>query len=212
MNGLLSVLMVWVKLGILIIGFVYAGLIPFTVRRVVRQIDFDLHQQTLSFLSNKTLYDKRYVRGYTRLLFATAILHYVFFWLLSKYYNLGEHETYMRYINYSFAFFTLLAFVPHNIRPYSFKRLNTTVQRLVHNLLAIFVFLSLPTLIILFQTAVIHAMPFMGIAGLILIGGTLVLTAIYIIRQGLNGISEIFFINGISFWTVFITIFTVLFG
>ena len=204
--------MVWVKLGILIIGFVYAGLIPFTVRRVVRQIDFDLHQQTLSFLSNKTLYDKRYVRGYTRLLFATAILHYVFFWLLSKYYNLGEHETYMRYINYSFAFFTLLAFVPHNIRPYSFKRLNTTVQRLVHNLLAIFVFLSLPTLIILFQTAVIHAMPFMGIAGLILIGGTLVLTAIYIIRQGLNGISEIFFINGISFWTVFITIFTVLFG
>lgn len=204
--------MVWVKLGILIIGFVYAGLIPFTVRRVVRQIDFDLHQQTLSFLSNKTLYDKRYVRGYTRLLFATAVLHYVFFWLLSKYYNLGEHETYMRYINYSFAFFTLLAFVPHNIRPYSFKRLSTTVQRLAHNLLAIFVFLSLPTLIILFQTAVIHSMPFMGIAGLILIGGTLVLTAIYIIRQGLNGISEIFFINGISFWTVFITIFTVLFG
>ncbi len=114
--------MVWIKLGILIIGFVYAGLIPFTVRRVVRQIDFDLHQQTLSFLSNKTLYDKRYVRGYTRLLFATAILHYVFFWLLSMCYNLGEHETYMRYINYSFAFFTLLAFVPHNIRPYSFKR------------------------------------------------------------------------------------------
>ncbi|MDD3105548.1 MAG: hypothetical protein PHZ01_05560, partial [Bacteroidales bacterium] len=151
--------MVWIKLGILIIGFVYAGLIPFTVRRVVRQIDFDLHQQTLSFLSNKTLYDKRYVRGYTRLLFATAILHYVFFWLLSKCYNLGEHETYMRYINYSFAFFTLLAFVPHNIRPYSFKRLSTTVQRLVHNLLAIFVFLSLPTLIILFQTAVIHSMP-----------------------------------------------------
>ena len=204
--------MVWIKLGILIIGFIYAGLIPFTVRRVVRQIDFDLHEQTLSFLSNKTLYDKKFRRGYTRLLFVTAVLHYVFFWLLSKYYNLGEHETYMRYINYSFAFFTLLAFVPHNIRPYSFKRLSTTVQRLAHNLLAIFVFLSLPTLIILFQTAVIHAMPFMGIAGLILIGGTLVLTAIYIIRQGLNGISEIFFINGISFWTVFITIFTVLFG
>ena len=80
--------MVWIKLGILIIGFIYAGLIPFTVRRVVRQIDFDLHQQTLSFLSNKTLYDKRYVRGYTRLLFATAVLHYVFFGLLSKYYNL----------------------------------------------------------------------------------------------------------------------------
>ncbi|HHV02625.1 MAG: hypothetical protein WCQ69_00365 [Bacteroidales bacterium] len=204
--------MVWIKLGILIIGFIYAGLIPFTVRRVVRQIDFDLHQQTLSFLSNKTLYDKRYVRGYTRLLFATAVLHYVFFGLLSKYYNLGEHETYMQYITYSFAFLTLLAFVPHNIRPYSLKRLSTTLQRLAHNMLAIVVFFSLPTLIILFQTAVIETMPFLGIAGLILIGGTLILTAMYIIRQGVNGISEIFFINGISFWTVFVTIYTVLFG
>ena len=70
--------MVWIKLGILIIGFIYAGLIPFTVRRVVRQIDFDLHEQTLSFLSNKTLYDKKFRRGYTRLLFVTAVLHYVF--------------------------------------------------------------------------------------------------------------------------------------
>ncbi|MFA5769659.1 MAG: hypothetical protein WC871_08995, partial [Bacteroidales bacterium] len=64
----------------------------------------------------------------------------------------------------------------------------------------------------LFQSAIIESMPFLGIAGLILIGGTLVLTAVYIIRQGVNGISEIFFINGISFWTVFVTIYTVLFG
>ena len=67
--------MIWIKLGILIIGFIYAGLIPFTVRRVVRQIDFDLYRQTLSFLSNKTLYDKKIVTGYTRLLVATAVLH-----------------------------------------------------------------------------------------------------------------------------------------
>ncbi|MFA5769396.1 MAG: DUF998 domain-containing protein [Bacteroidales bacterium] len=204
--------MVWIKLGILIIGFIYAGLIPFTVRRVIRQIDFDLHEQTLSFLSNKTFYDKKIVRGYTRLLFATAVLHYVFFWLLSKYYNLGEHETFMRYITYSFAFFTLLAFVPHNIKPYSFKRLSNTFQRLLHNMLAVVVFLTLPTLIVLFQTAILDNMPILGIAGLILIGSTLILTAIYIIRQGVNGISEIIFINGISFWTVFVTIFTVLFG
>ncbi|HRW95301.1 MAG TPA: DUF998 domain-containing protein [Bacteroidales bacterium] len=204
--------MIWIKLGILIIGLIYAGLIPFTVKRVVRQIDFDLREQTLSFLSNKTLYDKRFARGYTRLLFATAVLHYVFFWLLSKYYNLGAHETFMRYITYSFAFFTLLAFVPHNIKPYSFKRLSTTLQRLVHNMLAIIIFLSLPTLIILFQFAVIHTTPFLGVTGLILIGGTVFLTAIYIIRQGVNGISEIFFINGISLWTVFVTIFTVLFS
>mgnify|MGYP006883560144 CR=1 FL=1 len=94
--------MIWTKLGILIIGFIYAGLIPFTVKRVVRQIDFDLHRQSLSFLSNKTLYDKKMVRGYTQLLFATAVLHYVFFWLLSKYYNLGAHESYMQYLTYSF--------------------------------------------------------------------------------------------------------------
>ncbi|HPW77921.1 MAG: hypothetical protein BWX62_00114 [Bacteroidetes bacterium ADurb.Bin037] len=204
--------MIWIKLGILIIGFIYAGLIPFTVRRVVRQIDFDLHEQTLSFLSNKTLYDKKFRKGYTRLLFATAILHYAFFWLLSKHYNLGEHETYMQYITYSFAFFTLLAFVPHNIKPYSFSRLSSTLQRLLHNMLAAVVFLSLPTLIVLFQTAVMETMPFLGFMGLILIGCTVLLTVIYIIRQGLNGISEIFFINGVSFWTVFVTIYTVLAG
>ncbi|MDD4919970.1 MAG: hypothetical protein PHX94_04630 [Bacteroidales bacterium] len=204
--------MIWIKLGILIIGFIYAGLIPFTVKRVVRQIDFDLNRQTLSFLSNKTLYDKTIVTGYTRLLFATAVLHYVFFWLLSQYYNLGEHETYMQYITYTFSFFTLLAFVPHNIRPYSFRRLSSTLQRLAHNMLAIVVFLSLPTLIILFQSAIIENMPLGGIIGLVIIGMTVIITTISIIRQGINGITEIFFINGISIWTVFVTIYTVLFG
>jgi len=204
--------MIWTKLGILIIGFIYAGLIPFTVKRVVRQIDFDLHRQSLSFLSNKTLYDKKMVRGYTQLLFATAVLHYVFFWLLSKYYNLGAHESYMQYLTYSFFFFTLLAFVHHNIRPYSFRRLSSTLQRLAHNMVAIVVFLTLPILIVLFQAAIIENMPFGGITGLVIIGLTVIITLISIIRQGVNGITEIFFINGISFWTVFVTIFTVLFA
>ena len=69
--------MIWIKLGILIIGFIYAGLIPFTVRRVVRQIDFDLHEQTLSFLSNKTLYDKKFRKGYS----ASCLPSPLIFWV-----------------------------------------------------------------------------------------------------------------------------------
>ncbi|HQQ81489.1 MAG TPA: hypothetical protein PLV18_08940, partial [Bacteroidales bacterium] len=122
------------------------------------------------------------------------------------------HESYMQYLTYSFFFFTLLAFVHHNIRPYSFRRLSSTLQRLAHNMVAIVVFLTLPILIVLFQAAIIENMPFGGITGLVIIGLTVIITLISIIRQGVNGITEIFFINGISFWTVFVTIYTVLFG
>ncbi len=79
-------------------------------------------------------------------------------------------------------------------------------------MLAIVVFLSLPTLIILFQSAIIKTMPLGGIIGFVIIGLTVIITVISIIRQGVNGITEIFFINGISFWTVFVTIYIVLFG
>ena len=86
-------IMIWIKLGILIIGFIYSGVLPFTVKRTLRQINFNLKEQTLSFLSNKSLYGKRFTRGYKRLLFITALLHFAFFWLLSKYYDLGDNET-----------------------------------------------------------------------------------------------------------------------
>ena len=197
-----------IKLGILLVGFFYAGVLPYSVKRSIEHIEFDLKKYTLSFLSNKSLYGKTYVRGYTRLLFAVAILHYLFFWLLSKFYDLGENERFMQYIDYSFAFLAMLAFVPHNIFPYSRKRILTSFQRFFHNVLAVVVFLTLPTLIILFQIAVLPNLRFFGISGLVIISGTVLVMIFSIVKSGVNGMTEMLFINGISIWSIFVTIIT----
>jgi hypothetical protein len=194
-----------IKLGILLVGFTYAGVLPYAVKRSIQHINFDLKKYTLSFLSNKNLYGKKYVRAYKRLLFATAILNYLFFWLLSLYYDLGEYERFMRQIDYSFAVLALLAFVPHNIYPFRLENLKTNLQRVTHNLLAVIVFLSLPTLVILFQTAILSERWFLGVTGLVIIGGTILVTGISVIKNGVNGITEMLFINGISIWSIFVT-------
>ena len=142
------------------------------------------------------------------MLFITALLHFAFFWLLSKYYDLGDNETYMQYTTYSFALLTLLAFVPHNIHPYSFKKLSTTIQRLLHNLLGVVVFLTLPTLIIVFQAAIMESQLFLGISGLIIISCTVLVTIGSLIKTGISGITEILFINGISIWSIFTSLLT----
>jgi len=200
--------MIGIKLGILLVGFVYAGLIPYVIRKVLQHIDIDLNVRTLSFLGNKSLYDPKYAKAYKRLLFAAALLTYLFFWLLSRYYNLGRYEAFMQYIDYSFALITLLAFIPHNIEPYSLKTPGPTIRRLLHNLLAVFLFLALPILIFLFQFAILDDYRFLGIAGLVIISASVVTVVLSGIRNGINGFTEILFINGISSWTIFTTIAT----
>ncbi len=200
--------MIGIKLGILLVGFVYAGLIPYVIRKVLQHIDIDLSVRTLSFLGNKSLYDPKYAKAYKRLLFAAALLTYLFFWLLSRYYNLGRYEAFMQYIDYSFALITLLAFIPHNIEPYSLKTPGPTIRRLLHNLLAVFLFLALPILIFLFQFAILDDYRFLGIAGLVIISASVVTVVLSGIRNGINGFTEILFINGISSWTIFTTIAT----
>lgn len=199
-----------IKLGILLVGFTYAGVLPYTVKQSIQHINFDLEKYTLSFLSNKNLYGKAYVRKYKRLLFVTAILNYLFFWLLSSFYDLGENERFMQQIDYSFAFLTLLAFVPHNISPFSFRNLAASLQRLLHNLLAVIVFITLPILIVLFQVAVLPDLHFLGISGLIIIGCVVLVILISIIKNGINGVTEMLFINGISIWSIFISILTLI--
>ncbi len=198
----------WVKLGILLTGFIYAGVLPYAIRKALNHIDFDTGSQTLSFFSNKSLYDRRYRKAYKRLLFLMAILTYLFFGLLSWLYDLGQYERFMRHIDYSFAFITLLAFVPHNIEPWSIRTFGLSVQRLLHNVLAVVVFLTLPGLIILFQISILPDNRFPGITGLVIIGLVLLTVLISVIRNGINGASEILFINGISIWCLFVTVVT----
>ncbi|HKM93493.1 MAG TPA: hypothetical protein VJY41_07560 [Prolixibacteraceae bacterium] len=200
----------WIKLGILLTGFTYAGLLPYFIKKTLKIVDFDLKLETLSFLSNKKLYGADFEKGYKRLLFVTAILNYIFFWLLSVFYDLGEHENLMRYIDYSFAFLTLLAFVPHNMGKYSFEHLGKSLKRIIHNFLAVLVFLILPLLIINFQVAIYNNHLIQGITGLIIISITVILTAWSILSNGLNGVSEMIFINGISIWSILTTIITLI--
>ncbi len=202
--------MIWIKLGILLIGFANAGLLPYSIGKALHHVIFDLKNQTLIFLSNKTLYGERLVKGYKVMLFTTGILTYTFFWLLTRFYDLGEFEKLMQYIDLGFASLVLLAFVPHNLKPYSLKSLTPTLQRLIHNLLAVVVFFSLPLLIITFQASILPELKFLGITGMVIIGIIVVGVVFSILKNGINGATELLFINGISLWTIFVTIITFL--
>ncbi|MFV0591269.1 MAG: DUF998 domain-containing protein [Draconibacterium sp.] len=199
-----------IKFGILLIGYITVGLLPDAVRKSLQHVKIDIHTETLSFLSNKSLYGKEFESGYTLLLFTVAILLYAFFWLLTKYYNLGKHTRLMRGITYTFASLALLAFVPHNIQPYSWHNLAPSLERIMHNLLAVVVFVSVPTLIITFQVSILKRFPFIGVTGLCILSLVVLVMAYLLIANGLNGVAEIFFINGISVWIVFVSISTIL--
>ena len=77
--------MLFTKLGILLIGFAQASILPY-----FRKIH-------ASFLSNKSLYGDKFVNGYKWLLITTALLTYAFFWLLTQNYDLGEYDKLMQY-------------------------------------------------------------------------------------------------------------------
>lgn len=202
--------MVWIKPGILLIGFTHASLLPSSIRKALDHVNFDLKNKILSFSSNKSLYGDKFVKGYKWLPFVTALLTYTFFWLLTEFYNLGEYDRLMRYIDLGFASLALLAFVPHNLSPYSLKSLGTSLQRIIHNLLSVVVFFSLPALIVTFQVAILSEIKFLGITGMALIGLTVLSVAISMLKNGINGATELLFINGIRFWTIFVTIVTLL--
>lgn len=142
------------------------------------------------------------------MLLTTALLTYAFFWLLTDYYDLGDYDRLMKYIDLGFASLALLAFVPHNIEPYSLKSLAPSLQRFLHNILAVVVFLSLPALIITFQALIIREFQFLGISGMVIIGITALAVILSILKNGVNGATELLFINGIGFWTIFVTLVT----
>ena len=200
--------MIFTKLGILLIGFAHASLLPYAIKKALEHVKLDLKKQTLSFLSNKSLYGDKLVKGYKWMLFSTALLTYAFLWLLTQYYDLGENDKLMQYIDLGFASLALLAFVPHNLKPYSLKSLAPSLQRLMHNLLSVVVFISLPALIITFQAINIPEAKFLGISGMAIIGLTILAVALSMLKNGINGATELLFINGIVFWTIFVTIVT----
>lgn len=68
-------------------------------------------------------------------------------------------------------------------------------------------FLSLPALIITFQ-AILIAIPemqFLGLSGMAIIVLTVIAVGLSILKNGVNGATELLFINGVGLWTLFVT-------
>lgn len=201
----------FIKAGILIIGFVFAGILPYSLKKSLKHIEIDLKKYTLSFLTEKKIYGDKYLKNYRRLLFITAFLLYLFFWLLLEYYNVKKFKNILRIMDICVASLTLLAFVPYNMSPYSLKNISNTLQRLIHNILGLTVFISITILIISFQSIIIKKFVILGIIGFIIIFFTIISTLYVLIKDGLNGFTELSFINGISLWIITTTILTVLY-
>lgn len=201
----------FIKAGILIIGFIFAGILPYSLKKSLKQIEIDLKKYTLSFLTEKKIYGDKYLKNYRRLLFITAFLLYLFFWLLLEYYNIKKFKNILRIMDICVASLTLLAFVPYNMSPYSLKNISNTLQRLIHNILGLTVFISITILIISFQSIIIKKFVILGIIGFIIIFFTIISTLYVLIKDGLNGFTELSFINGISLWIITTTILTVLY-
>lgn len=202
--------MFWTKFFFLLIGFLFAGLLPFTLYRVVNSLEFNLRKQTLSYISIKEIYGKKYQRGYTYLMFFTAIICYLFFILLADIYDLHEFETVIRQIDYCFLCLVVLAFIPFNVIPYGKGNFLPNVKRVLHNIFAVFVFLSFAILIILFNIALFDTYRLLSIVGFVIIAVTLVLLLVEMRKNAITGISELMFINGLSIWCIVVVFFTVL--
>ena len=202
--------MFWLKTGILIIGSIYAVLLPYAIYKAVIRLRLNIREYTLSFVSNKDLYGKKTAYNYTAIILLIALLHYIFFWLLSQYYFAGSEGKLLTYLDYSVAGLTLLALFRHNIVPYSLKTLRECVLRFGHNLWAVVVFVSLPALIIVFQSLIVESHKFLGIGGFIIIGLTILAFIVSVIyERKINGVNEIIFISGISVWSIFVMLVTI---
>lgn len=202
--------MFWIKFSLLITGFIYAGILPYTLYKSIKSLEFNPHKQTLSFMSIRDLYGEKYSKGYTKLLFLAAILNYFFFWLLIKIYDLGELEHIITQLDYVATCLIILALVPFNIEPYKKEFFKQNVKRVIHNVFAVFVFLSLAALIILFNIALYEKHKSLSIVGFVIISITAIVLFWSILKNKITGFSELTFINGLCIWSVCVTIFTVL--
>lgn len=202
--------MFWIKLSILIIGFSYAVILPYTIYKVMKSLEFNPRTHTLSYISIKEIYGKKYHTGYTYLLFLAAILNYAFFWLLTEIYDLYEFDDIVKYIDSSCFFLVILSFIPFNLVPYKKENIRYNLKRIFHNIFAAFVFVSLTILIIIFNLILLGRFPLLSIIGFIIIGITMILLFIDVKRNSITGFSELLFIDGLSLWSIFVTVFTVL--
>lgn len=188
---------------IIIISLLSSIIIPYIIYRKIKSTKFDPEKETLSYLSNKTLFGRKMSEGYTEVLFALAIFTLVFFWLLIKKLNFTADHAIWEWLIIAIFSLILLAFAHHNMVPFKRQNLYLNIIRIIHNLLAAMVFISLPVLMIRFDHYFYQAHEIVSLVGYIVVAITLIatLSAIIIMRK-MTGIAEMIFIIGISLWNI----------
>ncbi len=97
----------------------------------------------------------------------------------------------------------LLAFAHHNIVPFRLKNLYMNAIRIIHNVLAVIVFISLPVLMVKFDLYLISDRTIPAVLGLALVGLTITGTIVSLIKmKKLTGVTEITFVIGICLWNI----------
>ncbi len=77
----------------------------------------------------------------------------------------------------------LLAFAHHNIVPFRLKNLYMNAIRIIHNVLAVIVFISLPVLMVKFDLYLISDRTIPAVLGLALVGLTITGTIVSLIKN-----------------------------
>lgn len=198
------------KAGLFITSFLYAGLIPWFLKKTIREKQLDCHLNTISFLSNREYFDKITARKYSFHMLLLATFSMLHFWLLAKHYNLGEHDSLISVIGFCYINFLMLALLPHNKRPFELKNIGYNIVRTLHLLASVVTFLSLLATMFVFQYLVIEAHPFLGWSGMLITFGTFAGTLIAMLKRGVNVNSEVVFINGVCMWSIYTTLFSLI--
>nr|NQU89152.1 DUF998 domain-containing protein [Bacteroidota bacterium] len=192
-----------INISILSISALSSIIIPFIIYHRVRDIHFDPRKETLSFMSNRSLFGKKMSEGFTEVLFVTGILTFAFFWLMIRKLGFANDHKIWEWLIISTISTILLAFAHHNIIPFRIRNIYPNIIRIIHNILAVIVFISLPILILWFDRFLLPDKKLIAIAGIFIIGATIMATVISIIvKKKLTGITEISFVIGISVWNI----------
>lgn len=193
----------WIDLGIIVITLLSSLMLPYIVYDRIKTISFNPENQTLSYLGNRRLFGKKMSEGYTEVLFVIAILTLGFFWLLIHKFNFTNHNVIWEWLILAVVSIILLALVHHNMQAFSRKNFYLNLIRILHNVVAVLVFISLPVLMYKFDVFLFHTRQVVAVMGYCIISCTIVaVVASVIIKRKMTGVSELVFIAGISAWNL----------
>lgn len=203
----------WIDAGILISGTL-TSVVPviMLVDQIFKQKNFNFDKLTFSFLSNKDLFGKKTAIGFRRALIGFALFAMVYFELMTEKFGLEGYERMGRALSVFLIGLLLLAFIPHNNLPFKRKYWFHNCLRVMHNLVALVVFLALPDALFLYQFAFVDINPTLGNIGLIFGVISMLVSIVAFFRYKISGIFELMHMISMGAWILFTAIVVVFFA